>query len=122
MAKKMAAQALRRVAPSLAFAGPALVVVAIAGGGFFIATAQGVFAAVGVIAAVAAAVCALVVAMRVALQDFASALLLRATVIVAGVALVVGGIWGVWIAAIGLVIYVGWSIVVGWRLIRTPAA
>jgi hypothetical protein len=56
---------------------------------------------------------------RVALSDFASALLLRATAIVAGAALVVGGIWGVWIAAIGLVIYVAWSIVVGLRLLRS---
>ncbi len=114
----MAAHALRRVAPWFAFAGPALVVVAIAGGGLFIATALGVFAVVGVFAAVAAAVCALVVAVRVALPDFSSALLLRATVVVAGAALVVGGIWGVWIAAIGLVIYMGWSIVVGLRLMR----
>jgi hypothetical protein len=118
----MAVQALRRAAPSLAFAGPALVVVAIAGGGLFIASAQGVFAVVGVIAAVAAAVCALVVALRVALPDFASALVLRAIVIVAAAAMVVGGIWGVWIAAIGLVVYVGWSIVVGLRLIRLPAS
>jgi hypothetical protein len=117
----MAVQALRRVAPWFAFAGPALVVVAIAGGGFFIATAQGFFAVAGVIAAVAAAVCALVVAVRVAMPDFANALVLRAIVVVAAASLVVGGIWGVWISAIGLVLYVGWSIVVGLRLVRPPA-
>jgi hypothetical protein len=118
----MAVQALRRVAPWLAFAGPVLIVLSIAGGGLFIATAQGFFAVVGVVAAIAAAVCALVVAARVALPDFAGAPAFRVIVIAAAVALVVGGFWGVWIAAIGLVLYVGWSIVVGLRLLRRPPA
>ncbi len=112
------AQALRRVAPWLAFAGPALVVIAIAGGGLFVATDQVAFAVTGVIAAGAAGLCALLVAARIAMRDFAPAPALRAIVVVSAAALVVGGIWGVWIAAIGLVLYVVWSVVVGWRLLH----